>query len=86
VVAGVVLETTLRRLCEEHGLAIGKLEKMNAELVKAGVYNNLTQKRITALAAVRNSAAHGKLDEFTKDDVSAMIRDEQRFEAFNNAI
>ena len=59
---------------------------MNAELVKAGVYNNLTQKRITALAAVRNSAAHGKLDEFTKDDVSAMIRDEQRFVAYNNAI
>jgi hypothetical protein len=52
---------------------------MNADLAKAGVYNSLVQKRITALAAVRNSAAHGNADEFTKEDVSAMIRDFERF-------
>ena len=54
---------------------------MNADLAKAGVYNSLMQKRITALAAIRNSAAHGKPNEFTRDDVSAMIRDVERFVA-----
>jgi hypothetical protein len=85
VVAGVVLETTLRTLCEANGLPIGKLNKMNDDLVKAGVYNSLKHKSITSLAAVRNSAAHGKTDEFTDQDVKAMIADVQRFaeEAFS---
>jgi hypothetical protein len=51
VIAGTVLETALRQLC---------LDRMNADLAKAGVYNSLMQKRITALAAIRNRAAHGK--------------------------
>jgi len=86
VVAGVVLETSLRRLCQDNGLAIGNLDKMNADLAKAGIYNSLVQKRLTALAAVRNSAAHGKPEEFRKDDVSAMIRDVERFVAFKDAV
>jgi hypothetical protein len=83
VIAGTVLETTIRQMCLDKQIAIGKLDRMNADLAKAGVYNSLVQKRITALAAVRNSAAHGKPEEFTKDDVSAMIRDVERFVAFN---
>jgi len=79
VVAGVVLETMLRTLCVRHGIEHGKLDKMNADLVKAGQYNALVQKRITAIAAIRNSAAHGKLDEFQRDDVKAMIDDIERF-------
>ena len=79
VVAGVVLETTLRTLCEKHGLAIGNLNKMNTDLAKAGAYNSLKQKRITSLAAVRNSAAHGKTGEFTAQDVKSMIAEVQRF-------
>jgi hypothetical protein len=46
---------------------------MNAELAKAGVYNLLTQKKITALADLRNKAAHGKWTEFTPSDVEQMI-------------
>jgi hypothetical protein len=85
VVAGVVLETTLRTLCEANGLSTGKLNKMNDDLAKAGVYNSLKHKSITSLAAVRNSAAHGKTDEFTAQDVKSMISDVQRFaeEAFS---
>ncbi|PUE30177.1 DUF4145 domain-containing protein [Limnohabitans sp. JirII-29] len=85
VVAGVILETTLRCLCEANGLSIGKLNKMNDDLAKAGIYNSLKHKRITSLAAVRNSAAHGKTDEFAAQDVKAMIADVQRFaeEAFS---
>ena len=79
VIAGVVLETTLRELCDRESLSHGKLDKMNADLAKAGVYNKLVQKRITALADIRNSAAHGKPAEFSSDDVDDMIRDVERF-------
>ncbi|MEZ9210539.1 hypothetical protein AB6E95_23900 [Vibrio splendidus] len=79
VIAGVVLETGLRELSSRQEIAHGKLDKMNAELAKAGVYNKLQQKRITALADIRNSAAHGKPEEFSKDDVKMMIRDVEQF-------
>ncbi|MDD2382669.1 MAG: hypothetical protein PHN18_00615 [Sulfurospirillaceae bacterium] len=79
VVTGVILETALRELCDQVGLPHGKLDKMNAELAKLGQYNKLQQKRITALADIRNSAAHGKTEEFTDRDVEDMIRDVERF-------
>ena len=79
VIAGVVLETTLRDLCSTHDLEPGGLNRMNEDLTKAGAYNSLQQKRITALAAIRNSAAHGKADEFTAADVRSMIDDVERF-------
>ena len=79
VVAGVVLETALRELCDKEAISHGKLDKMNTDLAKAGVYNKLMQKRITALADIRNSAAHGKPNEFTEQDVTDMIRDVSQF-------
>jgi uncharacterized protein (UPF0332 family) len=79
VIAGVVLETALRDLCVHEKLAYSKLDKMNADLAKAGIYNKLQQKRITALADIRNSAAHGKPEEFTDEDVTIMIRDVEQF-------
>lgn len=79
VISGVVLETALRDLCAREGMPAGKLDKMNADLTKAGIYNKLQQKRITALADIRNSAAHGKPDEFTESDVESMIRDVEQF-------
>ncbi len=79
VIAGVVLETALRELCDRENIPHGKLDKMNAELAKAGTYNKLMQKRITALADIRNSAAHGKVDEFTKQNVVDMINEIEQF-------
>lgn len=79
VIAGVVLETTIRQLCDDEGIAHGKLDKMNADLTKAGRYSSLVQKQVTALAAIRNSAAHGKTDEYNRGDVERMITDVARF-------
>ncbi len=56
-----------------------EVDKMNADLAKAGIYNKLQQKRITALADIRNSAAHGKPEEFSDNDVTTMIRDIEQF-------
>jgi hypothetical protein len=75
VIAGVVLETGLREMCADNKVPTGKLDRMNADLAKAGVYSMLVQKQVTALAHVRNCAAHGKADQFSKDDVLNMIRD-----------
>lgn len=79
VVAGVILETTLRTLCTNRGLTLGGMDRMNADLAKAGEYNSLVQKRITSLASIRNSAAHGKINEYTAEDVKNMIAEVERF-------
>jgi hypothetical protein len=79
VIAGVVLETALRELCDRENIVHGKLDKMNADLAKVGIYNKLMQKRITALADIRNNAAHGKPNEFKEQDVTDMIRDVSQF-------
>lgn len=81
VISGVVLETNLRALCEARDLTPGKLDKMNADLAKAGQYNSLVQKRITALAAIRNSAAHGNSADFNDKDVLSMIEEVERLVA-----
>jgi hypothetical protein len=39
VVAGVALETTPKELCARNGLAQNKLDQLNANLSKTGVYN-----------------------------------------------
>ncbi|MDP2914923.1 MAG: HEPN domain-containing protein [Candidatus Aminicenantes bacterium] len=74
--AGAVLEDTLRKLCEKNGIPIPestKIDRLNAELVKANVYDKLVQKRITAIADIRNNADHGHFDKFKKEDVQDMI-------------
>lgn len=81
VVAGVILETTLRSLSAKRSLPIGSMDRMNAELSKVGEYNALIQKRVTSLAAVRNSAAHGKSNEYTSEDVKHLISEVERFVA-----
>jgi hypothetical protein len=81
VIAGCVLEDCLRKLCDRNSITLpakATIEPMNVELAKAGIYNKLWQKKITALADLRNKAAHN-LGGFTKDDVEDMIRDVRRF-------
>lgn len=79
VIAGVVLETTIRQMCDEEGIGHGKLDKMNSDLTKAGRYNILVQKQVTALADLRNKAAHGQNDQFSMNDVKNMIAEVSRF-------
>lgn len=73
VIAGVALETTLKDLCSRNSISHAKLDKMNSDLAKAGVYNKGMQKQITAWADRRNSAAHGDWTSYTDSDVNDMI-------------
>ncbi len=79
VISGIVLESRLRSLCLAHNIPIGKMDKMNVDLAKAGVHNMIVQKKITALAGIRNSAAHGKGNDFTSADVQSMIDEVRRY-------
>lgn len=81
VIAGTVLETAVKELCINHGVDVDrkKLTHLNDELAKLGIYNKLQQKQITALADIRNNAAHGDYDQFTQDHVVRMIEDIERF-------
>src|SRR5690606_35514446 len=79
VICGVVLETALRELCDQAGIPHGKMDKMNADLAKAGIYNKIVQKQLTAHASLRNSAAHGNQSEFTKQDVEQMLPAVEQF-------
>jgi uncharacterized protein (UPF0332 family) len=76
------LEDGLRKLYQRNSLALPAkvtIDPMNVELAKTGIYNKLVQKKVTALADLRNKAAHGEWTEFTDKDVEDMIRDVRRF-------
>jgi hypothetical protein len=85
VIAGSVLEERLRELSTAFGVDTEvngrpvKADKLNADLAKAGAYNKLQQKVVTALIDLRNNAAHGNYDEYTSEQVTSMIRDIRSF-------
>lgn len=74
VIAGVALETTLKELCSRNSIPYAKLDKMNSDLAKKGLYNKGMQKQITAWADRRNCAAHGHWDNYKHADVEDMIK------------
>jgi hypothetical protein len=82
VLAGAVLEETLRALCGEQqppiALSNAKGEKKTLnplidDLKKAGVFNELKAKQLRSWADIRNKAAHGEFHQFTRADVEQML-------------
>ncbi len=79
---GSVLEEHLRHLCNKNSIEVSfeksgkivskKADVLNADLARAQIYKIGDQKSITAWLDIRNSAAHGKYDEYTSDRVSLM--------------
>jgi len=86
VIAGSVLEDSLRKLAISNGIAIandkGKpltIEPINVELARKEVYNQLEKKQVTSWAELRNNAAHGHYDEYDTMKVKDMIDYVTRF-------
>lgn len=82
--AGAVLEDSLRKLCAAKDITVPhvtKIDALNSELARAQIYDKLVQKRITALADIRNNADHGHFDKFNKEDVEDFINWLGRFTA-----
>jgi hypothetical protein len=73
ILGRVSLEVALKDLAAKYGVPEAKLDKMNADLCKAGVYNMTKQKLITAWAEIGNKAAHGHWAAYTEQDAVAMV-------------
>lgn len=79
VIAGTVLESTLRTLCSQHPAiqlnSRATINPMNDDLAREEVYNLAKKQQITAWAAIRNDAAHGKPEfrDHTNEDIERMI-------------
>lgn len=82
IMSGSVLEEHLRQLCIKNSIPVEnikdgkpvakKADLINAELTAKSAYNKLDQKSVTAWLDLRNKAAHGKYNEYTKDQVVLM--------------
>ena len=82
VMIGSVLEEHLRQLCIRNGIPTEadkggksipkKADLLNTELASLNIYNKLDQKTITAWLDLRNKAAHGKYEEYSKEQVVLM--------------
>jgi hypothetical protein len=92
VLAGAVLEKSLRTLCDKQSPPIstvndkGKPLTLNSlinVLKQNNLFNELTAKQLRAWADIRNSAAHGQFDEFNRSDVDQMIRGINNFLALH---
>ena len=80
VLAGTVLENGLKKIAKKNNISIqgrnGRedgIGALNDKLSRQQVYNELKKRSIHAWKEIRDSAAHGKFDEYTKDDVKTMI-------------
>lgn len=73
ILARVALESALKDLAVRYNVTEGKLDRMNADLTKAGAYNMAKQKQITAWAEIGNKAAHGDWSDYTAQDAAAMV-------------
>jgi hypothetical protein len=75
VIAGIVFEDTIRKICRLHEIAENgvNLDKLVTELVNRELLTGLKAKRARASAALRTSAAHARWEEFDAQDVKPVI-------------
>lgn len=91
VLVGGVLEEQLRKLCQANSISATKgaipkkADGLNADLANANIYSKLDQKSITAWLGLRNNAAHGKYNEYSKEQVALMLQGVRDFIARNPA-
>lgn len=82
VIIRAVLENGIRRLCEAHKIEAGKrdtIQQLNEKLYKEHAYSALVHKEIIAKVEIGNCAAHGRFDQYKKDDVAAFLEFALRF-------
>lgn len=76
----VVLEDALKRLARQEGINDTlKASQINIELKKAGRYNLSQERLIQAWLDIGNYAAHGKFDQYSKEQVKDQIESIERF-------
>ncbi|AHJ27845.1 DUF4145 domain-containing protein [Nodularia spumigena CS-584] len=88
VLSGAVLEKALRTICIKQTPPISTIKENGEPLTlnplidvikKAGIFNELKAKQLRAWADIRNQAAHGEFEKFTRSDVELMIKGIENF-------
>lgn len=83
VLSGAVLEKELRTLYYQQQPPIATVDAKDKRMTlaplidglkKAGVFNEAKAKQLRGWAAIRNHAAHGEFDQFTRTDVEQMLQ------------
>lgn len=79
---GAVLENGLRQIAQKHTIEVKSgddIGSLNTKLADKEVYNRLVQKQIQAWKAIRDSADHGKFNDYKSEDAKSMLEGVQRF-------
>jgi hypothetical protein len=88
VLAGAVLEHFLRTLCSRQSPPItlnldnGNLKTLGTlvtDLERIGLYKAIEKKQLKVWVEIRNAAAHGQFNDFTREQVMQMIAGVKRF-------
>lgn len=86
VLIGSVLEDTMRNIAILNSISAIKpngdpktINSLNQDLYKNDIYNKLVNKEVTTWGDLRNKAAHGKYDQYDKDQVKRMLSFVQKF-------
>ena len=88
VLAGAVLEHFLRTLCSRQSPPIAvhldngnhkTLARLIDDLEKAELYNEVEKQQLKVWVKIRNAAAHGQFDQFSREQVEDMIDDIKHF-------
>ena len=73
---GAVLEDGLKKLATKNGIPLepqNDISAVNMKLAANGVYDTYTQRQIHAWKKIRDSAAHGKFDEYDEKEVQSFF-------------
>lgn len=75
VIAGVVFEDSIRRVCEKNNISQAgiKLDELISLLTKQGVFSQTKAKRARVAAHVRTKATHAQWGEFDINDAAVTI-------------
>jgi len=92
VIAGSTLEAHMKQLAGKFGIDVedgnGRSKSantINAELKKAGAYNKLDEKNVTAWLDLRNKAAHGDYESYSDEEVRLLLENIRSFITRNPA-
>lgn len=78
----VILETSVKKLCDNNKISYRKKEKLSSisnKLKKKGLLNLPEWRQIQAWTDIGNSAAHGKFSDYAEDDVKNMLNGIENF-------
>ena len=78
--AGTVLENGLKKIAKKNNISIQRkhgredgIGSLNKKLSQKQIYNELKRRSIHTWKEIRDNAAHGKFNEYNKNDVKTMV-------------